>query len=392
MRILSIGLAFACVPVAALPATFTPLGGVVPGYAFSEAWAISADGTVVAGTSSNGQGGSEPFRWTLATGMTGLGTVPGGTPGGGASGMSGGADVIVGTGKLDQHGQAFQWRGSTGMTSLAPLSALPPTQNFAIAVSDDGTRIAGQSTSAGGPEATLWIDGAAVGLGDLPGGEFSSGVSDISADGQVVVGAGTPVFGQAEAFRWTVATGLEGLGFPTGASFSTATAISRDGAVIAGWGGTSLGSELAFLWTDANGFRSLGELPGGSAQSQANDLSEDGAVVVGNSIWSDGIVPARQEAFVWTEATGMQRLFDLLVAGGATGLDGWILSDATAISADGTVIAGWGRDPGRRAQAFVANLTTVPLPGSAGCLLTGLAAVLARVVGRTPGQRRRRSS
>ena len=48
-------------------------------------------------------------------------------------------------------------------------------------------------------------------LGDLPGGEFNSNSSGVSADGSVVVGSGTVVGDGAndnEAFRWTGATGM----------------------------------------------------------------------------------------------------------------------------------------------------------------------------------------
>lgn len=52
------------------------------------------------------------------------------------------------------------------------------------------------------------------------------------------------------------------------------------------------------------------------------------------------------EAFVWTQADGMQRLIDVLVANGATGLDGWILTEAQAVSADGQWVVGSCTPPG----------------------------------------------
>ena len=50
-----------------------------------------------------------------------------------------------------------------------------------------------------------------MGLGDLPGGGFSSFAYDVSADGSIVVGQGLSASG-AEAFRWTMADGMIGLG------------------------------------------------------------------------------------------------------------------------------------------------------------------------------------
>ena len=51
--------------------------GFLSGILNSEARAVSADGTVVVGMS-NVNSGLEAFRWTLASGMVGLGDLPGG--------------------------------------------------------------------------------------------------------------------------------------------------------------------------------------------------------------------------------------------------------------------------------------------------------------------------
>lgn len=52
-----------------------------------------------------------------------------------------------------------------------------------------------------------------VGLGDFPGGEFGSQAYGVSADGSVVVGFGAPAAPSFfEAFRWTSAGGMVGLG------------------------------------------------------------------------------------------------------------------------------------------------------------------------------------
>ena len=66
-----------------------------------------------------------------------------------------------------------------------------------------------------------------AGLGDLPGGSFSSHALGISADGSVVVGRGnsssetSDPFGTYEAFRWTEAGGMVGLGDLTGGGFGS---------------------------------------------------------------------------------------------------------------------------------------------------------------------------
>ena len=51
-----------------------------------------------------------------------------------------------------------------------------------------------------------------VGLGDLPGGEFYSDASGVSADGSVDRRAPAPPPPASEAFRWTSGGGMVGLG------------------------------------------------------------------------------------------------------------------------------------------------------------------------------------
>jgi len=118
-----------------------------------------------------------------------------------------------------------------------------------------------------------------VGLGDLPGGSFSSIARDASADGNVVVGYGTSDSG-SEAFRWTSSVGMVGLGDLPGSFSSFANGVSADGNVVVGYGTSDSGSE-AFRWTSDGGMVGLGDLPGGSFVSSANGVSADGNVVVG---------------------------------------------------------------------------------------------------------------
>ena len=72
---------------------------------------------------------------------------------------------------------------------------------------------------------------------------------------------------------------------------------------------------------------SLGDLAGGDVLSKATFISADGTVVVGESQSSNGL-----EAFRWTEADGMVGIGDLP--------GGFFFSRALSISADGAVIVG----------------------------------------------------
>jgi hypothetical protein len=78
-------------------------------------------------------------------------------------------------------------------------------------------------------------------------------------------------------------------------------------------------------------------------------VTNDGQVVVGAS------GAQFRDAFVWTQATGMFKLLDYLVGLGVTGLDGWRLDTALAISGDGSTIAGWGVNPEGRVQSWLVD-------------------------------------
>jgi probable HAF family extracellular repeat protein len=175
------------------------------------------------------------------------------------------------------------------------------------------------------------------GLGYLPGGSRSI-ATGTNSNGSVVVGWGTYNFtGAPEAFRWTASTGMVGLGFLPGGNLSQATATNPDGSVVVG--NTNQGE--AFLWTAKKGMVGL------SGLNQANALNAKGSIVVGQS--------ATLNATVWTHQTGAESIQQLLLADGVN-LAGWVLLDATGISADGTIIVGDGTDPQGNNEAWIADI------------------------------------
>lgn len=122
-----------------------------------------------------------------------------------------------------------------------------------------------------------------------------------------------------------------------GGFFTQSFGISADGTAVVGGGSSSNGDE-AFRWTQATGMTPLGDLPGGSFSSNAFGVSASGSVVVGQSESASGF-----EAFRWTQATGMVGLGDL--AGGSFN------SNALGVSSDGSVIVGRGNS-GSGTEAF----------------------------------------
>ncbi len=329
----------------------------------SHAQGISADGSTVVGRS-----GYEAFRWTKSGGMVAL-------PGfeNDAFGVSADGSVIAGSSFVvndtlnDWTWVAARWTESGGRALLGDL----PGGNFqseALGVSANGSVVVGYGSSAEGTEAFRWTESdGMVSLGVLPGGN-SSFASGISADGFVIVGQSSSTEGM-EAIRWTESGGMVGLGdLPGGVFSSAARGVSADGSVIVGQSYSASGYE-AFLWTESGGMVGLGDLPGGSFSSAASGVSADGSVIVGYGRSASG-----DEAFIWNAVDdGMQNLRDVLVANGVSGLDGWLLRGAAAISADGRTIVGYGTNPLGQQEAWIA---TVPEPSTLLMGALGMVALL----------------
>src|SRR5207237_10190591 len=109
---------------------------------------------------------------------------------------------------------------------------------------------------------------------------------------------------------------------------SAPTPISADGSTIAGYSQQTLGNE-AFRWTQGTGMVGLGDLPGGAFNSQAYHVSSDGKVIVGYS--SDAL--NREQAFRWTQAGGLVPL-----GFASANPDEW--SQAHAVSGNGDLVVG----------------------------------------------------
>jgi probable HAF family extracellular repeat protein len=318
------------------------LGNPFSGESF--ATGVSNQGVVV-GYSPNQSAMTEAFRWEDGV-MSGLGAATSQ-----AYAITPNGSAIVGSGQLTTAGyQAFRLQGG----SMSGLGDLPGGAFYSSAagVSADGAVVVGSSQSAsasvGGYEAFRWQAGVMTALGDLAGGFFDSRANATSADGAVTAGRGLSASGyEATVWQGTAPTGLGDL--PGGTFQSEALAVSADGSVVVGYGNGATGKE-AFRW-QGGAMTGLGDLPGGQFSSQANAVSADGSIVVGSA--SDETGPA---AMIWTQAEGMRRLADVLAATGAVIPAGWRLTAATAISADGHWVAGYGYNPGGFREAFRASL------------------------------------
>lgn len=362
---------------AASAARFQGLGVLSEGdNRYSRPWDLSADGSVVVGESRSTKG-LEAFRWTLDTGMVGLGHLGGAESLSTALGVSANGFVIVGGSRSPESGdrtEVFRWTAVTGMVGLGDL----PGGEYASAasgVSGDGSVVAGNSASDLSPswgEAFRWTAATGlVGLGVLSGSAIPTSVPwRISADGTVIVGWASSENGR-EAFRWTESEGLLALGdLPAGSFDSWATGVSADGSVIVGLALNP--GPTSFRWTATTGMVDLGSPPGGIG-SHAWGVSADGSVVVGDAGVSGELVPA-----IWDEIHGMRNLEEVLAELGlGSSLEGWDLEQATAVSADGLTVAGWGYSPFGGEEAWVAYLgqtsvVEIPAASGAGLVLLGL--------------------
>ncbi len=192
-----------------------------------------------------------------------------------------------------------------------------------------------------------------IGLGDLPGDNFSSRALALSGDGTTVVGQSRSASGP-EAFRWTAAAGMEGLGDLAGGKFdSVATAVSADGLVVvgtgfievSGTGSNDINARQAFLWKSTSGvLEDLGDFDQGNLASEASGLAvaASGVVrVVGHGSIKyqpvgGGSVAVRRAARWVRRPAGNHDLQDL----GDLPDDEDPHSEGLAISANGAVVVG----------------------------------------------------
>jgi probable HAF family extracellular repeat protein len=326
--------------------------GFLPGYASSQAAAVSSDGSVVVGTATTTAGNRQGFRWDNRQGVVGLGFMAGGTASMATTVSANGA-VIVGTGDASDvdpptPSAGFRWTADAGMQRL---DSLPGSYLCTAAgVSGDGAAIAGTCLQANNT-AYRWTAGTgAVALSRFGGGSSQqSTATAIALDSTVIVGAGHPVL--TGAVMWTADGSPTVLGKLSGDAEATATAVSRDGSVVVGSSTDFARNVRAFRWTPQTGMADLGNRIDGLLGSFATSVSGDGRIIVGWGPTATGDV-----ALIWDADHGLRLLEAALVADYETTIMGWKLTRATAISDDARVIAGYGTNPQGQTEAWIVTL------------------------------------
>jgi uncharacterized membrane protein len=217
--------------------------GFLPGYATTQTFGLSGDGEIVVGRavpfSSDAVG--QAFRWTESTGLVGLGYARPDHFYSEAAAISRDGTTIVGHGRGSAgRNEAFVWRTDIGMVPLPGLDATNDARAFGV--NFDGSIIVGNAL-VGHRVATMWVNGVPMSLGLATGFGRSQALA-VNDDGTVVVGhVDAP---NQTAAVWTPDRGMErlsdylafhGVQVPAGINLITCTAVSADGMTIVGYTG-----------------------------------------------------------------------------------------------------------------------------------------------------------
>ncbi|MGZ4982731.1 MAG: putative Ig domain-containing protein, partial [Chthoniobacterales bacterium] len=318
-------------------------GGIISGI-WSKDQAPAGSYTVTVTAQNNDGTGSTTFTLTLPPQnvvdelLQGHSYLPQNKPPGQASfyasvgkGVSANGQTAVGTDGFGSDARAYQWTSAGGISGLPMMDGALRTYSSALASSADGKTIVGQAASAPGADgndhsvAVVWTTSTAAAantrhapthyaegpgsssltatnIGLFPQGGVSI-ANAVSADGSIVVGYGDEKINGIsyqvyQAFKWTQADGMVGLGWlPGGRLFSQAYGISADGSTIVGTSDSTAGTQ-AMRYTAAGGMTGLG-LPAGANYGRAVAASSNGSVIVGYNT-----INGNDHAFRWTAAAG----------------------------------------------------------------------------------------
>jgi len=231
-----------------------------------------------------------------------------------ARGVSDDGARVVGHSIWQGNMHAYAWvEGATGGVAgneqMYRLGELPNGNGRSVArgISGDGRYVVGYSDAdATTGLAVRWdigdLDHIGIrNLGSLTGMAGSSIATAASYDGSVVVGESADADGRIRAFRWKegatngVVDNPEMLDMGTlGGQESWAMAVTRDGVWAVGATLDEADTQLAFRWSEATGMESVADWlvrhgvdMGDIALVMANGISDDGNIIIGQSIEGD---------------------------------------------------------------------------------------------------------
>lgn len=323
--------------------------------------AISADGSTVVGSMMDGPINSQGFRWTESTGLVGLGRLYNGPSVGslssGAADVSADGSVVVGSSVYaGDKIYSTRWTAQTGLQALEQTSLW----SGASGVTADGSVAVGciSRTSNELSVAYRW-NGSFQDIGRWDGTRFAMTEAEgVSGDGRVIVGNGLESVNgqwQSVALRWDAGTGLTKI-----ASNVDIEGITSDGSTVFG---EYRDHHAAFVWQAGTGLTEIPPLSGQAGHCVALGGSADGSIIVGAS---------GNSAFIWDAQNGARDLTEVLTAQGVS-LDTWAVYRAVDVSDDGRTIVGSAVGPGGATYGFIATVPEPSTcAGLSSLFLTGL--------------------
>jgi probable HAF family extracellular repeat protein len=329
---------------------FTSAAGAQVGLAVLEGvegipYALSSGGAVMVGE--RWSPAQSPFRWENGSIET-FGKLPGNfTDSGAAWGVSGDGGIVVGY----SYRTAFVWENGNMLPLDSILQSDP--QTIATDISSDGSVIVGERWADTGVEAVKWENFERTDLGTLPD-TLSDRATAVSADGSVITGYSYTGASGDVAWLWENGAMLN-IGKAALNSASTRpTDISGDGSIIVGYSEDSRERDYPFIWEGGN-YTLLSE-----SEGRALAITEDASLMVG---YRGGEGP--HEAVLWFRDTGYAPvLLDTFLDDNGVDRNGFTATEVTAVSADGSVIAGFSRSEQTQSDTvFIVRLKDAPAWG-----------------------------
>jgi len=219
------------------------------------------------------------------------------------------------------------------LTDVHPTGAYPTRSTWVNGVSGDGLTLVGYSNIGGGAKAYTIVGTTYTQLNNLAPAGGSRALA-ASANGLLVVGASYDLSSNEQAVSWT---GLTPSLIDVGGVFlsSCATAVSSNGGVIVGYGfdATTTFLDQAF-YHSSNTLHLIAPVTPGYA-NRATGVSANGNLIVGTET-NDFGAPTVSTGFIYNVASSTN------ITVGNTGGAGYVFTQLTGISGDGTTVIGFG--------------------------------------------------
>ncbi|MBO9661362.1 hypothetical protein [Dokdonella sp.] len=312
-------------------AEFTALG--LPG---SQLAALSADGCVAAGSISGGEAG---FRWNVGAGVQKLDAAIS------VRALSASGRYVAGSSLDAERREVASYWDADGR--LHRLGGAPGVDALSVVSQAFGVTDAAQVVGSLGDAAAAFVWTPADGLRLLPG-DGAARAEGVSEDGAVIYGWNEGEDGRRRGALWSAGTRRSLLDREHRAVREIAAA-SHSARVLLGTLDDARGATAAYRWRADDGVVAL---PSRSSLQPLHLLSssEDGRLVVGSAGQGN-----ERRAVIWSADGGLQPLERWLAGRGIALPAGWQFGAATAISADGRRLGGWGLREGRF-DSFVLDL------------------------------------